>query len=451
MNKSSELLLPEYRDNPFINRLPAQMSMREAWAFLSDPPDFSPSDRNYPAHMRVQCLYRLGRCFEPLEHHLRLEAAFSALLRQGYVNRNPLTTDYIRRLRDGHERIVARDLQAVRNPVRSSAAGFALLGASGAGKSTGVERVLEYYPQVIEHDEPFSMQQVTWLKLDCPFQGSPKQLCLSFFQQMDLILGTRFLANHGGSRSSLDLMMTQMAQIANRHALGVLIVDEIQHLTLAKGVGPAAILNFLVTLINVIGIPVVVIGTMGALEVLQGDFRQARRANGLGSDIWERLQPGQVWNHFVEFLWRYQWTREETPLTDDIRQVLYEESQGIIDVLVKLFMLGQLRVIELGVTRKRPEVMDAGLLRQVAAEHFKIIEPMMGALKSGDRRKVAKYDDLRPLEPHVQQIMNAAQLRLAPAPLPVVKTFIPRQAEPASSTLGRVDKQQGGFPRRGEM
>ncbi len=256
-------LLPEYRDNPFINRLPPQMSMRKALAFLDDPPTFLPEERRYPAHERMQCLYRLRRCFVPLEHHLRLESAFSALLRQGYVNRNPTTTDYIRRLRDGYKRIEARDLQAGTNPVRSSAEGFALLGASGTGKSTGIGRILEYYPQVIEHSRTFSLQQMTWLKVDCPHQGSPKQLCLSFFQQMDLALGTDYLNRCGKSRNSLDLMMTQMAQISNLHALGVLIVDEIQHLTLAKGVGPEALLNFLVTLINTIGIPVVLIGTMG--------------------------------------------------------------------------------------------------------------------------------------------------------------------------------------------
>lgn len=415
MNPQSDPpLLPEYRDNPFINRLPAEMSKQQALDFLDDPPAFSPQERQYPAHVRLQCLYRLRRCFVPLEYHLLLESAFSALLRQGYVNRNPLTTDYIRRLRDGHERIIARNLQAATNPVRSSAEGFALLGASGTGKSTAIGRVLEYYPQVIEHLAPFSLQQVTWLKIDCPHQGSPKQLCLNFFQQMDLLLCTNFLARYGKSRSCLDLMMTQMAQVANRHALGVLIVDEIQHLTLAKGVGPEALLNFLVTMINTIGIPIVLIGTMGALPVLQGDFRQARRANGLGADIWERLQEGPTWDHFINSLWPYQWTREESPLTDELRKALYAESQGIIDIVIKLFILAQVRAIELGEIRKRPEIMDVELITEVSKNHFKIVEKMITALKKGKTREIEKYHDLRPLEDYVQDTVLAAQLSFEP-------------------------------------
>jgi hypothetical protein len=420
MNPPPDLpLLPEYRDNLFINRLPPQMSTRQAMAFLKDPPTFTPEERRFPAHERLQCLYRLRRCFVPLEHHLQLQSAFSALVRQGYVNRNPINTDYIRRLRDGNKRIIARNLQAGKNPVRSSAEGFALLGASGAGKSTGMARILEYYPQVIEHSESFKLKQVVWLKVDCPHQGSPKQLCVNFFQQMDLVLETNNLARYGNSKNSLDLMMTQMAQVANLHALGVLIVDEIQHLSLARGVGPEALLNFLVTLINTIGIPVVLIGTMGALSFLQGDFRQARRANGLGAAVWERLPQGPVWDHFVNELWPYQWTREESTLTDDIRQVLYEESQGIIDVVVKLFILGQLRAIELGVTLKQPEIMDAELFRKVASDHFKIIAPMIRALKSGNRHKIDKYSDLRPLDEHIQQALQAAQVSVEPEVLDV--------------------------------
>ena len=415
-SRSDVSQLPEYEDNLFISRLPPQMSMHQALTFLDDLPAFKPEERLYPAHLRLQCLYRLRRCFIPLEHHLRLESAFSTMLRQGYVTRDPRSTDYVRRLRNGYERIVARDLQAGVNPVRSSAEGFALLGASGAGKSTGIIRVLEYYPQVIEHPELCGLKQVIWLKIDCPFRGSPRQLCLNFFQQMDLLLGSDFLARHGNSRNAIDLMMTQMAQIANRHALGVLIVDELQHLTLAKGVGREALLNFLVTLINTIGIPVVLIGTMGALSILQGDFRQARRANGLGAAIWERLPQGPVWDHFVDKLWNYQWTREESVLTDDIRKVLYEESQGIIEIVVKLFMLGQARAMELGATRKskRSEIMDAALFQTVAADHFKIIAPMIAALKSGRPSKIAQYADLRPLEDHVGQALRTAQINLEP-------------------------------------
>lgn len=408
--------LPEYRDNPFIAKLPHLLSAHEALQAMAEPPKFNEIERDYAAHLRAHCVLRLKNYFEPLGNHLQLEAKFSMLLRQGYLSRNPNTTDYIHRLQDGYERVVGKDLAAVRRPIRSTASSFALIGCSGIGKSYGMARVLERYPQVIHHAEPFSLDQVVWLKLDSPYKGSPKQLCISFFQEMDNLLGTHYRARYGASRSSLDEMMVQMAQIANLHALGVLIVDEIQHIKEAPGTGADALLNFLVTMVNTIGIPVIVIGTLGALPLLQGDFRQARRASGLGSLVWERMEVGATWNYFVDRMWSYQWTREVSPLTDEIRQALYEESQGIVDVLVNLFMMAQLRALELGVLRGRPERIDAGLLRQVAHEHLRLIHPMIDALKRNDREAIAKYDDIRPLHDHARQVFGDSLARLSDLP-----------------------------------
>ena len=177
--------LPEFRDNPFIAKLPPLMPAIDILRALADPPIYQETERAYPAHLRAECVHRLGRYFEPLERHLQLASKFATLLRQGYISRNPLGADFIHRLQDGHERVTRRELNVPAQRVRSTASSFALVGCSGIGKSKSVERVLELYPQTIHHSEPFSLDQVVWLKLDCPFMGSPKQLCISFFKEMD--------------------------------------------------------------------------------------------------------------------------------------------------------------------------------------------------------------------------------------------------------------------------
>jgi hypothetical protein len=90
--------------------------------------------------------------------------------------------------------------------------------------------------------------------------------------------------------------------------------------------------------------------------------------------------------------------------------------------------------MELGVTRKRPETMDATLLKTVAADHFKIIAPMISALKSGNRSKIDKYNDLRPLDDHVQQAFQKAQQSMEPK----VSGF---QAPAIVSTSAEVDAE----------
>ena len=49
----------------------------------------------------------------------------------------------------------------------------------------------------------------------------------------------------------------------------------------------------------------ILIGTPRALPLLDGAFRQARRASGLGSLMWDRLPAGETWGDFTERMWDY--------------------------------------------------------------------------------------------------------------------------------------------------
>lgn len=443
--------LREYEDNPFIAELPSLLSQRELVRALASRPAFNEQERNYPTQLRKHCIMRLGRYFEPLERQVQLAERFGMLLRQGYIGRNPRTHDYIRHLQNGAERIEAKSLHvATLHPVENTATSFALTGCSGIGKSKSIEKVLHQYPQTIQHAEPFSLVQIVWLKLDCPHQGSPKQLCISFFSAVDRLLGTNYLKWYGSRRTSLDEMMVHMAHVANLHALGVLVIDEIQHLNRSKA-GPEALLNFLVTLVNTIGVPVILIGTLSAVPLLQENFRQARRASGMGSLVWDRMPQGKAWDHFIDRLWQYQWTRDVTPISPDIREALYDESQGILDIVVKLFMLAQLRVIGIAEVRRGPEILTPQLFRQVAREDFRIVQPMLNALRSNDTKALLKYDDLMPLQVHVEQLLVAAMQTLGatsvqqpaafaqPAPSPVMGTDGSDQLFAALRYLGVAD------------
>lgn len=400
--------LPEYEGNPFIARLPPLRSQLQLLDALAARPEYHAQERGYAASLRKHCIMRLGRYFEPLERQIQLADRFGMLLRQGYIGRNPLTHDYIRHLQNGAERIEAKSLTIpTRQPVENTATSFALAGCSGIGKSKAIEKVLHQYPQCIQHTEPFSLLQITWLKLDCPHQGSPKQLCINFFSAVDRLVGTNYFNWYGSRRASVDEMMVHMAHVANLHALGVLVIDEIQHLNKTK-IGPDALLNFLVTLVNTICVPVILIGTLSAIPLLQENFRQARRASGLGSLIWDRMPKGKAWDYFISQLWRYQWTRVPTEISFEIRDVLYDESQGILDIVVKLFMLAQLRAVSIGEVRGGLEVLTAELLRKVAREDFRVVRPMLDALRANDTKALLKYDDLLPLQAHVNQVLASA-------------------------------------------
>ena len=149
--------------------------------------------------------------------------------------------------------------------------------------------------------------------------------------------GTDYFQQYTKGRYALDMLLIIMTQLVRQFQVGILVIDEIQHLSEAKGGGFDKMLNFFVTLVNTIGVPVVMIGTTKAMSILKGEFGQARRGSGQGDLIWDRMGNDTAWNVFVKSMWRYQWTGKNVAYTDELANVLYDESQGIIDIAVKLY------------------------------------------------------------------------------------------------------------------
>ncbi len=267
---------------------------------------------------------------------------------------------------------------------------------SGVGKTTAVERVLSLYPQCITHvkygEVPFYLKQIAWMKLDCPFDGSIKGLCMSFFVETDRILDSTYSNRFLPSTTTVDAMIPKMAHIASTHGIGLLVIDEIQHLSMAKSGGSEKMLNFFVTLVNTIGIPVLLIGTTKAMAILQSEFRQARRGSGQGDLLWDRMQNDTSWQIMLQSMWKYQWTQKRCPLTKELEKILYDESQGIIDIAVKLYALAQIKAIADGT-----EAVTPFSVREVAAEKLRLVKPMLDALRFGDKKKLLQYEDIRPI------------------------------------------------------
>lgn len=400
--------LPEYTGNPFIARLPDLQTTRELHNQLLSVPYFEERETAYPAHVRKHCVVRLAKCFLPQARQVELADKFSLLLRQGYVGRNPLTHEYLHHLQNGFDRIEGKSLEAaVSKPVQNTANSFALLGCPGVGKTLAMNCVLEQYPQVIRHEQPRVLVQIVWLRLEAPALGSLKQLCIDFFEAVDKLIGTDYVKRYA-TGTGVEQMLVHMAYVSQLHALGVLVIDEIQHLRGVK-VGADALMKFLVKLVNTIGLPVIPIGTLGALDILRGSFSQARRSTGLGSLLWDRISPDEVWDNFLKKLWKYQWTTPRTELTDELNAAFYDESQGVADLAVKLFMLAQLRLVSISEVRKDiPETLTVDLIRRVAKEEFFLVAPMIEALRENDAVKLSKYDDLRALKNHVGIVLSRA-------------------------------------------
>lgn len=396
-----EQVLSEYDNNPFIEALPPIFDEDDVLERFMVTPRITEQDKQSGTNIRYHVLKRVKNFIQPLPIHFEVERRLSTLIRRGYLARNPLDKTFLERIRLLHqlredEKEAHKYIDKRLNYIRSTADSLSIIGISGIGKTTAIERLLLLYPQVIKHEtykaQPFNRTQIVWLKIDCPYDGSLSTMCKGFFKAIDDLLGTRYLEKYGYLNRVTSTMLLHMTSLASMYGIGVLVIDEIQHLLHSKN-DQEEMLNFFVTLSNTVGIPTVLIGTSKAQQLFKGNFRQARRAASDGAIIWDRMaEESEEWEFFLETLWELQCLKTRSELTGEIKETFYEECQGITSVAVNLFILAQERA--LFDESNEDETITARVLKKTAKEDMKIIQPMLNAIRKNDLKAMYKYEDI---------------------------------------------------------
>lgn len=389
--------LKEYENNPYIEALPKIFNDEDVIDMFYVLPRITEGDRNKDNNIRFHIIKRAKGFIQPLPIHITLERRLSTLIRRGYLSRNPLSKDFFSKIRvlnsitDIND--YSKELKEQLENTRSTADILTIIGISGIGKTTAIERLLLMYPQVIRHtkykDTNLTRTQIVWLKIDCPYDGNISTMCKSFFKAIDDILGTRYLDKYGYSSRVSSMMLINMSRLACQYGIGVLVIDEIQHL-LNNKIDMEEMLNFFVTLTNTVGMPTVLIGTSKAQQIFKGNFRQARRAGSEGTIIWDRMDKNsEEWDFFLKSLWEFQGLKEVTELTDNIKEAFYDACQGITAIAVNLFLLAQERALQKGT-----EKLTIGILRETSKKDLYMIQPMIKALKNNNISEIIKYEDI---------------------------------------------------------
>lgn len=148
------------------------------------------------------------------------------------------------------------------------------------------------------------------------------------------------------------------------------------------------------------------VGTYKARKVLYDQFRLARRSCGAGISEWAPLQKNGEWEVATKALWKYQFTRTPIEWTQELTDILYEESQGIADVAVKLFMLAQQKVI-LNRLNSDKEKIGPKVFRAVAKNELAVLRPILEALRKRDWDKLSKIDDVK--LPSIEELLAHQQ------------------------------------------
>ena len=400
-----------YRGNPLIEALPPIMDLKTMKARLAGKVAFNPEDCFASGHLRahqISCL--LDDFFQPLSVHKQLEEKISIMMRMGYVGRNIENGSLNKMMQEGYLRIMAGANNDFRfSQTNSTAKSFSLIGCSGSGKSLTVNRILATYPEVIYHPK-YNFIQLPYIRIQCPSNGSLKSLCLNFFRAVDQAIDSGYEKKYVQKRLGTEVLLSMMGQVATQRAGGILVIDEIQRLTVKRNITQEQMLEFFVALVNVVGVPVVLIGTPKARPMFEMELQAGRRSAGFGAPFWEPMKPGPKvidsktgklkrteWRAFTDKLWIYQWlTKRDEILSEELRDCWFELSQGVLDIVVKLFVLAQLRAIATGLER-----ITEKLLRTVYEQELKPVHPMLKALREGNVEKIVQYSDMK--MPHLDK------------------------------------------------
>ncbi|HHC7361236.1 TPA: ATP-binding protein [Vibrio parahaemolyticus] len=353
-----EAILPEHRGNPLIEALPPKVEDDELVVKLSNYPKRLLKETTLKEIERLEYLTRLKELRQPLPLYFDVFRAIEMAIKEGYSAKNPLsptTMNYLHYSSDNRP-----DVEPKTGFFKPKGSGITIIGESGVGKTCMLEQVLNCFPDVIEHryyqNKVLAIPQVVWIKVDCPDDSSVKGLCHRILEQIDQKLGDPPTKPAG----TIALLLQQIESKMKSSFLGILVIDEMQNLNLAKAGGADRLLGFLHNLVNNLGIPILFCANPPFDELLSKSFKSARRAESSGYFDVELMENDEEWELFVDELWKLQWTNVKTSLSKSLRKSLYTLSAGNMDLAVRIYYSAQKSIIGSSDERITEEVLELG-------------------------------------------------------------------------------------------
>lgn len=331
---------------------------------MSRYPKYDESEKALPPQLRIHCICRLGKLIYPLSCYQKIFDEVISLIKVGYMTRNPLLSHYKKGISQG----TISDMERNNNiPYLLRC----LSGLSGTGKSTVLTNILNLYPQLISHRyyhyDPFFFEQITWLKTDCSPDGNPFNTCFAAIHSIDRILKDKGYKRACPRFISNTQVFEHTARLFWMHGLGIWVIDEIQRMDKVSEPQQIKFLEFLSSLTENLGIPVLLLSTTKSNAKQFHNFVDKEF-----QILWERLDYSNEWNDFIRCIFNYQWTTKKSELTTRFSNTFYQESQGIVGLALKLYILAQIEAIILDLPQITSE-----LIHQVAKKSFLLSQPLI--------------------------------------------------------------------------
>ena len=346
-------------ENTLTKKLPPMLTGNDLEAALTIAPEYDPDIITQDPATRLMALNQLYKVFVPTrmakEIYTRM---YLSLLRSLQKKESKLA---IQQYMENHKAIRQQQYSGIIGGSDS----FTIIGTSGIGKSSAITRSIQLLTkeEIIEIKRPYS-KIIPCVLVQTPFDSSVKGLLYEILRVVDEKLGSKYYANSLRARSTTDMLIGAVSQVALNH-IGLLVVDEIQHIVNHKN--GKTLIGCLTQLINNSGISIAMIGTPESSAFFTQSMQLARRSLGLH---YEALEYGDEFQRVCETLYRYQYVQHPTTLDVATSQWLYEHSGGNISIVAGLIHDAQEAAILDG-----SEILNMDSLRLAYQDRMAMLHP----------------------------------------------------------------------------
>ena len=256
---------------------------------------------------------------------------------------------------------------------------FRITGNSGVGKTSAVHRCIDVITRGKVIKVPNSNREIIpILVIECPADGSFKNLLYSIMQKIDSDIGSNYFEVNSSKTVTTDYLLNAVSTILINH-VGLLIIDEIERVA-NDSVRGETMINYLTQMVNQTNTSICFVGSQNANAYFSTKEYMGRRTIGINLN---KMNFDKEFYVFCETLFQYQYTSEKAQPSNEIIKTLYSFSNGLPSMVISLFAEAQKKAIieDIG-------CINSDLIKEVFDLMFSNVAPYIKPKK--ETKKIAK-------------------------------------------------------------
>lgn len=359
-----------------INALPSMKSGSELISALEIRPEYDTGIITADTPTRLMALSELYRIYIPSQMSVEIYSKLYLALRRSMQKKG--TKIAVQQQYQNFKAI----RQQESNGIIGGSDSFTIIGVSGIGKSSAINRAIELITEnrIIEVEKPYT-NIIPCVIVQCPFDSSVKGLLLEILRKVDEAMDSRYYQNALKARATTDMLIGSVSQVSLNH-IGMLVVDEIQNVVNSKN--GKSLIGALTQLINNSGISICMVGTPESTVFFGQAMQLARRSVGLQ---YNTMCYDAYFQDFCKGVFGYQFVKQRTNITDAVIEWLYEHSSGVTSVVITLIHDAQEIAILNGKEVLNLETLNEAYLQRLSLLHGYIQPTIIHGKQTSKQKK----------------------------------------------------------------